>query len=109
MADSSPLAGLVDRAGNVFSLAGRLGRLFREVGRRRAARFDPSIWEQHAPVFNDFCSGLFELGDAIQNPPDGFEPVAERLLAAARLAKQMRNMSSAKRKEQEIGIRGPHN
>jgi hypothetical protein len=91
MADSSPLAGLLDRAGNVFSLAGKLGRAFHEEGESRAINFDPSIWQHHAPTFNEFCAALLDLRNAMQNPPDGFSPVGERLLQAAKLAKGIRD------------------
>jgi hypothetical protein len=91
MADESPLAGLLDRAGNVFSLAGKLGRAFHEEGQSRAIFFDPTIWQRHAPTFNEFCAALLDLREPMQNPPDGFGPVAQHLLQAAKLAKGIRD------------------
>ena len=60
MTDSSPLAGLLDCAGNVFSLAGKLGRAFHEEGQSPAVFVDPLIWERRALTFNEFCEGLLD-------------------------------------------------
>jgi hypothetical protein len=106
MADSSPLDGLLDRAGNVFSLAGKLGRAFQEEGQSRAVFFDPSIWKRHEPTFNEFCEELLELRDATQKPPDGFEPVAAQLLAAARLAKRLRDCLSSEAERDRSSWKG---
>jgi hypothetical protein len=91
MADSSPLAGLLDRAGKVFSLAGKLGRAFYEERQGQGRQIDPAGWYRHAPEFDEFCAALLNLRDAMQNPPDGFGPVAKPLLEAARIAKGIRD------------------
>lgn len=91
MADSSPLAGLLDRAGKVFSLAGNLGRAFHEEHQGQGRQIDPAGWNRHAPDFDNFCAALLDLRDAMQNPPDGFAPVAESLMEAARIAKGIRD------------------
>ncbi len=75
MADTSQLAGLLDRARNIFSLADKLAT---------------GGWHPNSPDFDDFCVGLWGLRDAMQNPPDGFAPVAEALLQAADIAKVIR-------------------
>jgi hypothetical protein len=90
MADRAPLSDLLDRAGNVFTLAGKLGHAFHEAGQSRAIFYDPSIWDTHSPTFREFCAKLLELRDVMQNPPDGFACVGERLLEAARIAKAIR-------------------
>ncbi len=90
MADSSPLAGLLDRAGKVFSLAGKLGRAFHEEHQGQGRQIAPSGWNHHATAFDEFCAALLDLRDAMQNPPDGFAPVAKPLLEAARIAKGIR-------------------
>lgn len=97
MADSSALAELLDRAGKVFSLAGELGRAFHEQGQTRAIFFDPSLWQQHAPTFKQFCDAVLDLRGAMQNPPDGFAPVAKPLLEAARIAKGIRDTLASER------------
>ena len=102
MADS-PLPGLLDRAYNVFSLAGKLGRAFHEEHQGRQGlqvdpagwqglQVDPAGWRRHAVTFKKFCEGLLELRDAMQNPPDDFEPVAAQLLEAARIARAIRHV-----------------
>lgn len=94
MADSSPLAGLLHRAGNVFSLADQLGFAFRQerVSQGEGLRqIDPKGWERHQPAFNEYCAAVLDLREAIQNPPDGFAPVAQALLKAAEVAKQIRD------------------
>jgi|GEM_PF-3071927 len=88
MADTSPLAGLLDRAGEVFSLAGKLGRAFHEEHQER--RIDPAGWNHHAVEFDQFCAAVLELRNAMQNPPDGFAPLTKPLLEAARVAKSKR-------------------
>jgi hypothetical protein len=93
MADNSPLAGLLDRAGNVFSLAWQLGLAFQqERGTQGGMRqVDPNGWDRHQPTFNEFCAAVLELRDAMQNPPDGFAPVSQALQEAARIARQIRD------------------
>jgi hypothetical protein len=93
MADTSPLAGLLDRAGNVFSLAGQLGRAFREEHGTAGGfrQIDPTGWDRHQPAFKEFCAAVLDLCDAMQNPPDGFAPVANALRKAAGVAKQIRD------------------
>ncbi|HEX4143767.1 MAG TPA: hypothetical protein VHY91_09560 [Pirellulales bacterium] len=80
-------------AGKVFSLAGNLGRAFREEweAQSRRGHIDPASWDQHAQLFRDFCDAIPSLQKAIQNPPAGFAPVAEQLIKAARVAKQIRD------------------
>jgi hypothetical protein len=90
MADTSPLADLLDRAGNVFSLAWHLGRTFQEE--RETGRIDPTAWDRHKPAFDEFCAAVLDLRGAMQNPPDGFAPVAAALLKAASVAKRIRDV-----------------
>jgi hypothetical protein len=94
MADAIPLAGLLDRAGKVFSLAAQLGRTFQEDHEPQGGIIwpDPGGWVRHQPRFNEFCAAVLELQEAMQNPPDGFAPVARVLLEAAGLAKQIRDV-----------------
>ncbi len=91
MADENPLAGLLDRAGKVFFLAGELGRAFHEKFQRQGRQIDPADLNHHAPTFNKYCAALLDLRDAMQNPPDGFATVAKPLLEAARSAKDIRD------------------
>jgi hypothetical protein len=93
MADSSPLAGLLDRAGHVFDLTWQLGRTFQEErGTGGGLRqIDPRSWSRHQPTFNKFCNAVLDLRDAMQNPPDGFGPVAQALLKSAGVAKTIRD------------------
>ena len=93
MADHSALGGLLDRAGNVFSLAGQLGLAFHQERETqgRVRQIDPTGWDRHQPAFNEFCAAVLDLRDAMQNPPDGFAPVANALRKAAGVAKQIRD------------------
>lgn len=91
MAGESLLVGLLDRAKNVFSLAGELGRAFHEERQGQVRQIDPAGWNRHAPLFNKFCAALLELREPMQIPPDGFRPVAQQLLQAAKLAKGIRD------------------
>lgn len=94
MADSTPLAGLLDRAGSVFSLADRLGFAFRDEYDRQGTGLrtvDPTAWSRHKAAFNTFSAAVLDLRDEMQNPPNGFAPVAQVLMEAARLAKQIRD------------------
>src|SRR5262249_49151647 len=54
-------------------------------------QIDPTGWDRHRPAFNEFCEVVLNLRDAMQNPPDGFAPVAQALLKAAKVAKQIRD------------------
>ncbi len=95
MADTSPLTGLLDRASTVFSLAWQLARAFTDECDRQGGSFrtvDPTAWGRQQPDFNVFCNALLELRTEMQNPPDGFAPVAEVLMEAARVAKQIRDV-----------------
>jgi len=87
MVDSS----LLDRVGNVFSLAGKLGRAFHQEHQEQRRQIDPTGWNRRAPTFSEFYDAMLDLRDAIQNPLDGFSPVAGPLLEVARLAKGLRN------------------
>jgi hypothetical protein len=93
MANSSALAGLLDRAGHVFHLASQLGRTFQdERGSRGGLRqVDPTSWVRNQPTFNKYCAAILDLRYAMQNPPDGFAPVAQALMKAAGVAKQIRD------------------
>jgi hypothetical protein len=93
MADNSPLAGLLDRAGHVFYLAFQLGRTFQEErGTGGGVRqVDPTSWGRHQPAFNEYCAAILDMRDAMQNPPDGFALVAQALMKAAAVAKQIRD------------------
>jgi hypothetical protein len=93
MADPPALAGLLDRAGHVFHLAWQLGRKFQEERATGGGlrQIDPTSWTKNQPAFNDFCAAILDLRDAMQNPPKGFGPVAQALIKAAGLAKQIRD------------------
>jgi hypothetical protein len=91
MADSSPLAGLLDRAGKVFSLAGKLGRAFHEDHQRQAGQSDPAGWNRHTRRFEEFCASLLGLRDAMESPSDEFAPIAKPLLEADRVAERIRD------------------
>ena len=90
MVDAPALSGLLDRANNVFMLAGGLGRAFHEE--HQQGMIDAAAWNRHAPTFNEFCHALLDLREPIQNPPDGFAPVAEQLKEAARIARAIRRV-----------------
>lgn len=94
MADSSPLAGVLAQAAQVFSLAGALGRAFQEEREaRQAAPTDlgPCGWRHHEAKFDSFWVALMHLDHVIKNPPDGFAPVVEPLRKAARITNEIRS------------------
>lgn len=97
MADSSPLDGLLDRAGNVFTLAGKLGGSLQAEFQKQGLveTVDSTDWNRHASDFDAFCSKLLELRDSMQNPPDGFASVAEHLLAATRIVREIETIQSS--------------
>jgi hypothetical protein len=93
MADTSPPAGLLDRAGRVFTLAAQLGRTFESEHERRRERFvigDPG-WQSRWQAVTEFCDVVLGMQDAMVHPPADFEPVAEALVATAHLARQIRD------------------
>jgi hypothetical protein len=85
------LADLLHRAGEVFSLAGQLGQAFHRERVSPVFAVGPAVFQRHALLFDAFCAALLDLRDAMQNPPDGFAPVAQHLLQAAKLAKGIRD------------------
>jgi hypothetical protein len=91
MLRSSPVNDFLDRAGKVFSLAGDLGRAFSEEHRRQRqiGQIDPSSWDRHAALFQEFGDGVLGLQDVMQNPPAGVGHVTEQLLKAAGIAEQI--------------------
>jgi hypothetical protein len=93
MVDRAALDGLLDRAGKVFSLAGELARSFQQEHKKsRPFRVvDATSWNRHAPVFKEFCDALLDLRDSMQNPSEGFAPVANELRTAAQVAKRIRS------------------
>ena len=94
MADTSPPAGLLDRAGRVFSLAWQLARAFTEEYNRQGTghkTVDPTAWGRQRPAFEEYCAAVLELREVVQQPPAGLEPVAEALRQAAQTAKQIRD------------------
>ncbi|MBX3435420.1 MAG: hypothetical protein KF847_19060 [Pirellulales bacterium] len=94
MADASALAGLLDRASNVFSLARELGREFKQG-------FDEQspvniIWpgevnprQKHRDKINEFIAAVQGLREETKNPPEGFAGVADVLRRAAETARLM--------------------
>ncbi len=84
MADSSALRELLDHASRVFSLAGELGRAFQDEHQRQdqlggLRRFDSQVWKGQESNVKGFLDSVVMLGESIQNPPDGFQVVAQRL------------------------------
>jgi hypothetical protein len=75
MADSSPLAGLLDQASHVFWLAQQLGEsLKREHGGREFEYhvLEPNAWRRHRAALEEYSNAVQALTDVIQNPPAGF-------------------------------------
>lgn len=92
MSEPAPLADLLDRARLIFSLAGDFGRSFEEEHSERLPQIGRSGWDRYAGKFEEFCNELLEIKSNIQNPPKGFEAVAEVLFKAARIAKKIRDV-----------------
>jgi hypothetical protein len=92
MADLPPLAGLLDRASHVFSLAQQLGECLKREhvgGEFKFHAREPNAWRRHRPAFEEYSNAVLALKDVIQSPPAGFAPVAQALLEALRVAKQI--------------------
>jgi hypothetical protein len=94
MADASALAGLLDRAGNVFSLARTLGHEFEQGFRERSPT--NIIWEGeenprqlHRGKINEFIAAVQGLRGETKKPPAGFAGVADVLRRAAETARLM--------------------
>jgi hypothetical protein len=92
--DNSLLADLLDRARHVFALAMHLGYVFQSERRSDGGirEINPNSWGDHQPTFNDYCSAVLSLREAMQKPPGGFEAVAQALLKAAEVAKRIRDV-----------------
>ena len=92
MRNQTALAGLLDRADRVFALADRMGRTWQEDHRRQGdeRRVDLGSWARHRPDYDAFCRDLLDLGEAIQNPPAGFDGVAAALRRAVCVAQDIR-------------------
>ena len=91
MTEQSLLAGLLDRAGNVFSIAGALGRAFHEEHQERGD-FDAASSNRHSRKLEELWAAILELREPMQNPPNGFGGVAEHLKQAARISKRIRGV-----------------
>ena len=59
-----PLRKLLARAGNVFDLAGKLGRAIRDdwEEQRQRGEIDPAGWSRHESLFDEFCNGCWPFG-----------------------------------------------
>ncbi|MBY0460480.1 MAG: hypothetical protein K2V38_24460, partial [Gemmataceae bacterium] len=93
MADATPPAGLLDRAGHVFFLADQLGRSFQNEHQRQGEQnlIDPAAWHRLRPDVEELGAAVLELREVIQNPPDGFAVVAAALREAAQLVRAIRD------------------
>ena len=94
MADSSALAGLLDRAGKVFSLAYRLGVDFKEDfdSRGRVVMTgDEPTRQRYRERINEFKEVALDMRDAVEHPPDGSAAVVEQLCKAGQVAEQLAN------------------
>lgn len=93
MSDSAPSA-LLDRAAQVFAMAGDLGRLIHEERNRQTARHavDVGGWDRIGPDFERFCSALLELRPTMEHPPTGLGAVVDVLATAAQIAQKVRNV-----------------
>ncbi|MDB5340354.1 MAG: hypothetical protein JWN70_5973 [Planctomycetaceae bacterium] len=90
MADSSPLGGLLDRAGKVFTLAGDLARLINDERKSGFVLYDPTFRDRIVPPFSQFWEALLQSREEMENPPAEFASVAEYLRHAAQIATKMR-------------------
>lgn len=89
-AATETLPELLDRAGNVFSLAGKLGNAFGDEHQAQRDQIDPQTWKRYAAKCHELYDAVAELRDAIQNPPAGFAAVAVELREAESLARAIR-------------------
>jgi len=93
MAGISPPADLLDRAGHVFMLAHQLGRAFQDEQTRESGKVvDPACWDSHQPAFEEFSKAILNLKEPIQDPPAGFDGVADALRKAASVARIIRDL-----------------
>lgn len=93
MADENghALADLLDRAGKVFELAGKLARAFMDESQDNRGHQVDSAWQQHLDDFQALANGILNLRDVIQLPPIGFENVATVLKKAGVTVVQIRD------------------
>lgn len=96
MQDTSALAGLLDRAANVFGLANTLGQEFEQEFRNRPAvnlslEQQKALKHQYREKINEFIAAVSDLRHVIVNPPDLFVSVARQLRVAGIIAKQLRD------------------
>jgi len=93
MADSSRLAGFLNRAEVVSELALKLGTAFAKECRRRnhGRGFVPVNWDRYGSTFDQYCQAILEMGSEIQSPPQGAGTVADWLKKAGDEARIIRN------------------
>ena len=89
MVDTSALAGLLDRARNVFRLADDLGQITALMQSTKTSG-ESITWDRVWPMFELFRDALIDLREPMQNPPDDFSLVADQLKEAARIAMEMK-------------------
>lgn len=89
MADAFPLEDLLDRASQVFLLAGELGTTFQKEHEDQRGGVVHSSWGLHQPKFDEFCQLLFGLREVMQKPLAELVPLAKPLRDAASVARQI--------------------
>ena len=100
--NASALAGLLDPAAKVFSLARQLAWEFEKEFREHSAlcrEGQESAQQRYREKICEYIAAVFNLSDAIENSPPDFEAVADQLRQAGRLAKRLQQaqMSDAYR------------
>lgn len=92
MADDSPLSEALARAGQVFALAYALGQEFQREHQQPGPFFlvvGGSPRERHRKRIDEFAAAALGIRNTIENPPQGFEAVAENLRGACELARRL--------------------
>ncbi len=96
MADPSLTAGLLDRAGHVFSLASQLGQMFRDAQLGRRSQPNSFELDSHGQTFEQFTAAVLELREVIERTPEGSVPVVDALREAA-LVRSARRLKEVRR------------
>jgi hypothetical protein len=93
MAHDSSLVAFLDGAEEVSMLASKLGFAFQQEAERQreSSCIDPTSWDRHRPVFDQYCQALSDLAPDIQNPPHGSGAVGDELKRAAKIAREIRD------------------
>jgi hypothetical protein len=91
MADSSPLADLLDRAKELFSLANELGNSLQQEAQEQRRPTHAKAWKRRETLVDPFHAGLLRLRDAMEDLPEDFMSITQPLLDAISIVEKLQD------------------